>query len=60
VRWDKVSDANQVLATARDTSANVLILDLMLQGAVDCRSVEQLRSALPGLRSSSSAAWRQR
>jgi len=46
----KVSDASQVLPAARNSSANVLILDLMLQGGSGLPLVEQLRSALPGLR----------
>ena len=46
----KVSDASQVVAAARNSSANVLILDLMLQGGSGLPLVEQLTSALPGLR----------
>ena len=46
----KVSDASQVVAAARNTSANVLILDLMLQGGSGLPLVEQLKSAMPGLR----------
>jgi len=45
-----VSDASQVVAAARNSSANVLILDLMLQGGSGLPLVEQLTSALPGLR----------
>jgi len=46
----QVSDASQVVAVARNSSANVLILDLMLQGGSGLPLVEQLTSALPGLR----------
>jgi len=46
----QVSDASQVVAAARNSSANVLILDLMLQGGSGLPLVEQLTSALPGLR----------
>ena len=38
----QVSDATEVLAAARDASADVLILDLMLQGGSGLPLVEEL------------------
>jgi len=46
----QVSDARQVLSAARDASADVLILDLMLQGGSGLPLVEELTSAMPELR----------
>ena len=46
----QVSDATKVLAAARDASADVLILDLMLQGGSGLPLVEELTSAMPDLR----------
>jgi len=46
----QVSNAADVLPAARDASADVLILDLMLQGGSGLPLVEQLTTALPDLR----------
>jgi two-component system response regulator DesR len=46
----QVSDATKVLAAARDASADVLILDLMLQGGSGLPLVEELTNAMPDLR----------
>lgn len=46
----QVSDAAKVLAAARDASADVLILDLMLQGGSGLPLVEELTNAMPDLR----------
>jgi DNA-binding NarL/FixJ family response regulator len=46
----QVSDAAEVLAAARSAAADVLILDLMLQGGSGLPLVEQLTRAMPGLR----------
>jgi DNA-binding NarL/FixJ family response regulator len=47
----QVSDAAQVLSAAREASADVLILDLMLQGGSSgLPLVEELTSAMPELR----------
>ena len=46
----QVSNATEVLSAAREASADVLILDLMLQGGSGLQLVEQLTSALPALR----------
>ena len=46
----QVSDATKVLAAAQDASADVLILDLMLQGGSGLPLVEELTSAMPDLR----------
>lgn len=46
----QVSDAAEVLAAARDASADVLILDLMLQGGSGLPLVEELTAAMPELR----------
>ena len=46
----QVSDASAVLAAVRDTSADVLILDLMLQGGSGLPLVEALHEAMPDLR----------
>jgi DNA-binding NarL/FixJ family response regulator len=46
----QVSEAAKVLPAARDTSADVLILDLMLQGGSGLPLIEQLTTALPQLR----------
>ena len=45
-----MSNATEVLSAAREASADVLILDLMLQGGSGLPLVEQLTSALPALR----------
>jgi DNA-binding NarL/FixJ family response regulator len=46
----QVSDAAEVLPTARDVAADVLILDLTLQGGSGFPLIEQLTTALPDLR----------
>lgn len=46
----RVSEAARVLPAARETSADVLILDLMLQGGSGLPLIEQLSSTLPQLR----------
>jgi DNA-binding NarL/FixJ family response regulator len=46
----QVSDAGEVLAAARGASADVLILDLMLQGGSGLPLVEELTHAMPDLR----------
>jgi two-component system, NarL family, response regulator DesR len=46
----QVSDAAEVLAAARSASADVLILDLMLQGGSGLPLVEQLTRSMPELR----------
>ena len=46
----QVSEPAQVLPLARETRADVLILDLMLQGGSGLPLIEQLISALPHLR----------
>src|SRR6185503_4656353 len=46
----QVSDATQVLPAVQDASADVLILDLMLQGGSGMPLIEQLTSAMPDLR----------
>ncbi len=45
-----VSEADRVLSAARETDADVLILDLMLQGGSGLPLIEQLTGALPQLR----------
>lgn len=45
-----VSEASRVLPAARETGADVLILDLMLQGGSGLPLIEQLTSAIPHLR----------
>jgi len=46
----QVSDAAQVIPMARESSADVLILDLTLQGGSGMPLIEQLASAMPDLR----------
>jgi two-component system, NarL family, response regulator DesR len=46
----QVSEAGEVLAAARDASADVLILDLMLQGGSGLPLVQELTAAMPELR----------
>jgi DNA-binding NarL/FixJ family response regulator len=46
----QVSDAGEVLAAARRTEADVLILDLMLQGGSGLPLIGELAQALPSLR----------
>ena len=46
----QVSDAAEVLAAARSASADVLILDLMLQGGSGLPLVEELTHTMPDLR----------
>ena len=46
----QVSDAAEVLPKARESSADVLILDLTLQGGSGMPLIEQLTSAMPELR----------
>ena len=46
----QVSDAAEVLPKARESAADVLILDLTLHGGSGFPLIEQLTSAIPGLR----------
>jgi DNA-binding NarL/FixJ family response regulator len=46
----QVSDAAEVLSAARSAAADVLILDLMLQGGSGLPLVEELTHAMPDLR----------
>jgi DNA-binding NarL/FixJ family response regulator len=46
----QVSEASEVLNAARSASANVLILDLMLQGGSSLHLLEGLAAAMPELR----------
>jgi len=46
----QVSDASEVLPKARESAADVLILDLTLQGGSGLPLIEQLTTALPELR----------
>ena len=46
----RVSDAGEVLAAARRTQADVLILDLMLHGGSGLPLIGELAEALPALR----------
>ena len=46
----QVSDAGEVLLKARDSSADVLILDLTLHGGSGLPLIEQLTTAMPDLR----------
>jgi two-component system response regulator DegU len=46
----QVSEAGQVLSAASEASADVLILDLMLQGGSGLPLVEELTTAMPDLR----------
>lgn len=46
----QVSDAAEVLPKARESAANVLILDLTLQGGSGLPLIEQLTTAMPELR----------
>ena len=46
----QVTDAAEVLPEAREASADVLILDLMLQGGSGLPLIEQLTTAMPELR----------
>jgi DNA-binding NarL/FixJ family response regulator len=46
----QVSDAGEVLAAARRTAADALILDLMLQGGSGLPLIGELAQALPALR----------
>ena len=46
----QVAEAGDVLAAARRTDADVLILDLMLQGGSGLPLIEELSAALPSLR----------
>jgi two-component system, NarL family, response regulator DesR len=46
----QVGEAAEVLPAARKASAEALVLDLMLQGGSGLPLIEQLVSALPGLR----------
>lgn len=46
----QVSEADRVLPAARETGADVLILDLMLHGGSGLPLIEQLTGALPQLR----------
>jgi DNA-binding NarL/FixJ family response regulator len=46
----QVSDAAEVLPKARESAADVLILDLTLQGGSGMPLIEELTSAMPDLR----------
>jgi DNA-binding NarL/FixJ family response regulator len=46
----QVSDASEVLSTARQSAADVLILDLTLQGGGGLPLIEELTTAMPELR----------
>jgi len=46
----QVSCANEVVSTARDQGAGVVILDLMLQGGSSINLISDLVAELPGLR----------
>jgi two-component system response regulator DesR len=46
----QVADAGDVLAAARRTQADVLILDLMLQGGSGLPLIAELHQAMPSLR----------
>jgi len=46
----QVSDAAEVLPKARESAADVLILDLTLQGGSGMPLIEQLTTAMPDLR----------
>jgi DNA-binding NarL/FixJ family response regulator len=46
----QVSDAAEVLPRARESAADVLILDLTLQGGSGMPLIEQLTTAMPDLR----------
>jgi two-component system, NarL family, response regulator NreC len=46
----QVSDAGAVVRTARQSSADVLILDLTLHGGSGLPLIEELTAAMPGLR----------
>ena len=46
----QVSDASKVLRMARESSADVLILDLTLQGGSGLPLIEELTHAMPDLR----------
>ena len=46
----QVAEAGEVLAAARRTGADALILDLMLQGGSGLPLIEELAGALPDLR----------
>ncbi len=46
----QVSEASEVLAAAREAEADVLILDLMLQGGSGLPLVQELTTAMPELR----------
>jgi DNA-binding NarL/FixJ family response regulator len=46
----QVTDAAEVLPRARESSADVLILDLTLQGGSGLPLIEQLTTAMPDLR----------
>jgi DNA-binding NarL/FixJ family response regulator len=46
----QVSDASEVLPKARESSADVLILDLTLQGGSGLPLIEELTTAMPELR----------
>lgn len=46
----QVSCANEVVSTARDKGAGVVVLDLMLQGGSSINLISDLVAELPGLR----------
>jgi DNA-binding NarL/FixJ family response regulator len=46
----QVPSVAEVARTARETSADALVLDLSLQGGSSLQLIEELRSQLPGLR----------
>lgn len=46
----RIASANEVLSTARDSSADALVLDLTLQGGSGLQLIDQLAAQLPDLR----------
>lgn len=46
----QVSSANEVIAAARDATADVVILDLMLKGGNGLSLIEELVTVMPALR----------
>lgn len=46
----QVTSADEVVSAARDSDAQVVILDLMLQGGSGMALIEKLKAALPDLR----------
>jgi len=46
----RIASANEVLSTARDSSADALVLDLTLQGGSGMQLIDKLAEELPELR----------